>query len=460
MEADIFICYAREDNEFVASFLQEFEAESNTSPIKLTPKIDNSIIDLGEKYKDKIETAIENSSSAVLFISHNLSKSNFINDIEIPAILKQKELNPSFLILPIFIDETEEFDQRIMSYQAVNSGGTALRNLDGDLRKLIFSNSVKQIYSYFADEVHSNNSSKLYQSPNIEIKTYVQKYLSWRNLLFASFLLVIVFTFMWNPSSEQPVLENEESEIFIEERGTNAFISNLRTKVTRESVGEISILTDLDYVNHATWICSSLASGIEGYFVYDALWYLIAFDLQKYNVTGNLLEPQQFATSQYYIFNFANDYFCDSKTPIFDIENKYNLHTAIVSNSRRPDSEKWNFKSNLVNNLIPQVYSTNQDELLDTLDPSPSIVGFFYDQNDLYEDWIETSCSDLLLRDEDEIIDFVQGVFDMNSSLEDQNSTWDIFTIQFEIIPQIFCDEYIDIGIRYSTYLYIIDKKF
>jgi len=64
------------------------------------------------------------------------------------------------------------------------------------------------------------------------------------------------------------------------------------------------------------------------------------------------------------------------------------------------------------------------------------------------------------LRDEDEIIDFVQGVFDMNSSLEDQNSTWDIFTIQFEIIPQIFCDEYIDIGIRYSTYLYIIDKKF
>ena len=103
MEDNIFICYAREDNEFVASFLLEFESESSNSPIKLVPKVDNSIIDLGEKYKEKIETVIENSSAAVLFISHNLSKSSFIKDIEIPAILRQKELNPSFLILPIFI---------------------------------------------------------------------------------------------------------------------------------------------------------------------------------------------------------------------------------------------------------------------------------------------------------------------------------------------------------------------
>ena len=456
MEDDVFICYAREDNEFVASFLLEFESESSNSPIKLVTKVDNSIIDLGEKYKEKIETVIENSSAAVLFISHNLSKSSFINDIEIPAILRQKELNPSFLILPIFIDETKEFDQRIMSYQAINSGGTALRNLDGDLRKLIINNSVKQIYSYFENEVYSNT----HKSPSINNKTYLQKYLSRRNLLFASFMLVIVFTFTWNPSSEQTVIENEESEIVIEERGTNVFISNLRTKVTQESVGEISILTDLDYVNHATWICSSLTSGIEGYFVYDALWYLIAFDLQKYNVSGELIDPQEFGAAQYYIFNFANDYFCDSKTPIYDIEKKYNLHTVIVNNSQRSDSDKWNFKSRLLNNLIPEVYATNQEELLDTLDPSPSLVGFFYEQNDLYENWIEDSCSDLLLRSTDEILDFIQGVFDMSSSLDDQNSTWDIFTIQFEIIPQIYCEEYVDTGIQYSTYLYVIDKKF
>ena len=59
MEDNIFICYAREDNEFVASFLLEFESESSNSPIKLVPKVDNSIIDLGEKYKEKIETVIE-----------------------------------------------------------------------------------------------------------------------------------------------------------------------------------------------------------------------------------------------------------------------------------------------------------------------------------------------------------------------------------------------------------------
>jgi hypothetical protein len=459
MEDNIFICYAREDNEFVASFLLEFESESSNSPIKLVPKVDNSIIDLGEKYKEKIETVIENSSAAVLFISHNLSKSSFIKDIEIPAILRQKELNPSFLILPIFIDETQEFDQRIMSYHAINTGGTALRNLDGDLRKLIINNSIKQIYSYFEHEVYSNDYSKTSKNSSINNKTNVQKYLSWRNLLIATFL-VGLFALMWNPSSEQALIESEESEIIVEERGANVFISNLRTKVTQESVGEISNFTDLDYVNHATWICSSLKSGIEGYFVYDALWYLIAFDLQKYNVSGELIDPQEFGTAQYYIFNFANDYFCDSKTPIYDIEKKYNLHTVIVNNSKRSDSEKWNFKSKLLNNLLPEVYASNQEELLDTLDPSPSLVGFFYDQNDLYENWIEDSCADLLLRSTDEILDFIQSVFDMSSSLDDQNSTWDIFTIQFEIIPQIYCEEYVDTGILYSTYLYLIDKKF
>ena len=101
MKKNLFVCYSREDYEFVASFELEFVKAKNSSQIFVNTdldielKIDKApgVINLGDRYQEKIEKTIENSNGAVVFISNSSSSSEFINNVEIPKILEIKVKN-------------------------------------------------------------------------------------------------------------------------------------------------------------------------------------------------------------------------------------------------------------------------------------------------------------------------------------------------------------------------------
>lgn len=168
MSKNFFICYSREDYEFIASFQLEFNnfLDSSSNDIKnlgLKLDIDKSqnVIRLGDRYKDKIETTIEKSIGSILFISRNFEKSEFINNVEIPKILDKKLNDPSYIILPIFIDRVEKLNPEIYSYQAPNSENIPIREQIGDLKSLIYKNFINNLCDQMLEIHNTTNISEL-----------------------------------------------------------------------------------------------------------------------------------------------------------------------------------------------------------------------------------------------------------------------------------------------------------
>jgi len=438
---DIFVCYSSEDRSFIDSLL----SEAANKEIKFWASHANEIPS-GIDYKEYIENKIDQSDGAVFFLSKSFAKSDFIFEVEIPTILNKQKIEGNRYVLSNVL--IENFDYESIDFfknkQLINSSSTSLDSLTSSQLSLV----LRELIESFTKKNNERDNSISFSKKFLNVKTLV--------VFFALFGLFSIF------SNQTENLDNEQQSEMqsVEVRGEEAFVGNLRLKMTEENVGKVSTLTDLDFVNHATWICSSLSSGIEGYFIYDSLWYLIAQDLLKYDISGEDVSVSDIGNSQYYIFNFANDYFCNSKTQVYDIENMYNFHSTIMHNNKRPEGEQWNFKTTFVTELFPSMYYERQNELLDTLSPTPSLVGYFYETNEMYQFFIENACSNILLLEDEEALDYIQGVFDNVQSLDDQNYQLDIFTIILEIVPQIFCEEYVDLGIRYSTYLYFIERKF
>jgi hypothetical protein len=169
MSNSFFVCYAREDYEYVASFKLELDnqlkikSESLRSNTNIDLKIDQSpgTINLGEKYRDKIEKIIEESSGAILFLSKNFVTSQFINEVEIPKILERKRKDNDYLVLPIFVDSAEGVNEEISLYQAPNSEKNPLRELNGELRGLIVKKFVKELVEEISSkQTRENKSSK------------------------------------------------------------------------------------------------------------------------------------------------------------------------------------------------------------------------------------------------------------------------------------------------------------
>jgi len=210
-----FVCYAREDYEYVASFQVELQNQINEQSknlrelLKIELKIDQTpgTINLGEKYKDKIENIIENSTGAILFLSKNFSNSQFINEIEIPKILEKKKIDSDYLILPIFIDAAKNINKEILTYQAPNSENNPLKELNGELRKLIIKKFVKDL----VDKVNNKKIHTLGWT----------KFLSLRNLIIVFGLLSIALFGLRNINENNNIneivfsdsVENEQVEI-------------------------------------------------------------------------------------------------------------------------------------------------------------------------------------------------------------------------------------------------------
>ena len=216
MSKSLFVCYSRDDYEFVASFELEFLKEKHNSnflknelDVQLVIDKSSSVINLGDRYEDKIKKAIENSFGAIVFISKKSILSEFINNIEIPKILQEKKANPDYLILPIFIDDVASSDYEILQYNAPNSENTALRNLSGDLKQLIYKDFLNQLFeninSLFRNEI---NNTKRYQSDLLLLKKQEKR--KKRNLKILGFTMIIIFGLVYTVLFPSDVLTEED----------------------------------------------------------------------------------------------------------------------------------------------------------------------------------------------------------------------------------------------------------
>ena len=105
----IFLSYSRKDyqrwfeNHRLIPFLQE---SLKRDKVHLWYDLDKDGLRAGEEFREKIETAINDSAIAILLISHNFLNSDFIEDVELPLITK-REKEGLLRIVPILVDNCD-----------------------------------------------------------------------------------------------------------------------------------------------------------------------------------------------------------------------------------------------------------------------------------------------------------------------------------------------------------------
>jgi len=131
----VFISYSHVDNVYLERLkihLKPFEKKG------LIDIWSDTKIKAGEKWKEKIEKALENSVAAILLISADFLASDFIVDNELPPLLKSAE-EKGKLILPVVIKPCRfTKDENLSKFQAVNNPTIPLSKMDENGKEEIY----------------------------------------------------------------------------------------------------------------------------------------------------------------------------------------------------------------------------------------------------------------------------------------------------------------------------------
>lgn len=138
----VFVSYSHAD----IDYLKRLE-------VHLKPFEKNGLIDLwsdtkikaGEKWKEKIERALEKSAIAILLISADFLASDFIIDNELPPLLKSAE-EKGKIILPVIIRPCRfTRDKNLSKFQSINDPKIPLSKMDD--------NGKEEVYVEIADYI-------------------------------------------------------------------------------------------------------------------------------------------------------------------------------------------------------------------------------------------------------------------------------------------------------------------
>ena len=144
----IFVSYSSKDKQYVDSFKLE---ANKYKKIKLYTASKKDI-SIGSDFTNEIEQAIDKSDGAILLVSNNFLNSEFVNNIELPAIIKKAGEDPKYKLAPVFLDNCElDSNIYLKNLQFVNSPNTNL------------SNASQRVYSDIIDE-----SLRYFKSLNIK----------------------------------------------------------------------------------------------------------------------------------------------------------------------------------------------------------------------------------------------------------------------------------------------------
>ncbi len=138
----IFVSYSHNDNEYLERL------RIHLKPFEKKGQIDlwvDTKIKAGEKWKDKINSALEKSTIAILLISADFLASDFIVDNELPPLLKAAE-EKGKVILPLIVKPCRfTSDDNLSKFQAINDPKHPLSKLS--------ENDKEEMYVKVADYV-------------------------------------------------------------------------------------------------------------------------------------------------------------------------------------------------------------------------------------------------------------------------------------------------------------------
>lgn len=135
----VFVSYSHLDKEFLTDIQRHFKPFLDQIDFW-----DDSKIQPGQKWKDEIVKAINETKVAILLVSTDFLGSNFIATDELPPLLKAAEENGAVILIvilkPCLFEEFTELNQ----YQAINPPTKPIIRMDYVEKEDLFVNLVRQ----------------------------------------------------------------------------------------------------------------------------------------------------------------------------------------------------------------------------------------------------------------------------------------------------------------------------
>jgi CheY-like chemotaxis protein len=128
----VFVCYAHEDNDMKVKLCRFLEAMSD---IGIDPW-DDQKISLGANWKEEIAGAVRRSDVAILLISIDFLNSDFIKEVELPALLKAR--GGAIRVLPVYVRSVPEKALKntgLAEFQGINRPSDPLDRWDEPRRE-------------------------------------------------------------------------------------------------------------------------------------------------------------------------------------------------------------------------------------------------------------------------------------------------------------------------------------
>lgn len=186
-------------------------------------------IESGDLFREKILKAIKQSSSAVLFISNDFLNSDFILNVELPAIIEKLNTTKGYRIIPVLVDKNidiTEYDV-LKNFHFVNSPSTSLNDLSGGAYRLKIQEILEDIPKY--------------------INYFKKEYLIYSSIIvLMGFLLRTTFT--ENKSSPTNESSNQANDVILTTSSTSTTSTTLlepvAQKLTKEEIQSIEKCID------------------------------------------------------------------------------------------------------------------------------------------------------------------------------------------------------------------------
>ena len=139
----IFISYSHQDNEWLKRlqvYLKPLEKKG------LVDRWDDTKIKAGMKWREEIQKALDSAQIAILLVSSDFLASNFIDEVELPQLLKAAESAGALILSVILNPCTGIFDlSDLQEFQTVNSPSQPLSTMDDNGKDEIFNRLIERI---------------------------------------------------------------------------------------------------------------------------------------------------------------------------------------------------------------------------------------------------------------------------------------------------------------------------
>ncbi|GHO92589.1 hypothetical protein KSF_026370 [Reticulibacter mediterranei] len=137
----VFISYCHEDDHFLKELLPHLNVYQKQGLIDVWS---DKKIDVGAKWREKIEEALEAASVAILLISKYFLASKFINEVELPRLLEAAKKR-GLEIIPIVLSPCVFGDSPLHHFQTINSPDHPVSKSRGANREMIWVNVAKSV---------------------------------------------------------------------------------------------------------------------------------------------------------------------------------------------------------------------------------------------------------------------------------------------------------------------------